>query len=53
MARTLHNRLTNLPQAAAIDVVNADGQVVVSSRWVPQQPIDVSRPRIFPLVPRT
>ncbi len=47
MVRTLHNRLTNLPQAAAITMVNADGQVVVSSSWVPKQPINVSDREFF------
>ncbi|HVC61705.1 MAG TPA: PAS-domain containing protein [Acetobacteraceae bacterium] len=46
-ARALRDRLSNLPQAAAINLVSADGRVVVSSRGVPRQPIDVSDRELF------
>ena len=45
--RTLRDRLSNLPQAAAINVVDADGQVVASSSALPQAPVDVSDREFF------
>ena len=44
--QSLRARLTNLPQAAAIGLIDADGRVVVSSLGVPRTPIDVSN-RVF------
>ncbi len=41
-AAALRDRLHNLPQAAAINVVSADGRVIVSSLELPQAAIDVS-----------
>jgi len=46
-AQALRDRLSNLSQAAAIELVDADGRVVVSSRGLPQQTIDVSDREFF------
>jgi signal transduction histidine kinase/DNA-binding response OmpR family regulator len=46
-AQTLRNQLNNLPQAAAIDLVGADGQVVVMSPGLPPRPVNVSDREFF------
>jgi signal transduction histidine kinase/CheY-like chemotaxis protein len=43
----LREHLNNLPQAAAISLVDADGQVVAASTGLPQQTIDVSGREFF------
>ncbi|MGA3400998.1 MAG: ATP-binding protein [Acetobacteraceae bacterium] len=46
-AQTLGDRLRNLPQAAAITAVSADGRVVVSSRGLLGATVDVSDREFF------
>jgi signal transduction histidine kinase/DNA-binding response OmpR family regulator len=45
--RTLREHLNNLPQAAAISLVDADGRLVASSSGLPQQTTDVSGRAFF------
>jgi len=45
-AQALRQRLTNLPQAAAISLIDAQGRVVATSLGVPQPPLNVSN-RLF------
>jgi signal transduction histidine kinase/DNA-binding NarL/FixJ family response regulator len=45
--QALRDRLRNLPQAAAIHIVSADGRVVASSIQLPQTTVDVSDREFF------